>query len=221
MAYAKISGFSDEIASDIKTQFEVLNKLGIKYFEPRGVDGKNISELNDDEVKALKEKMEKYGIKVSSIGSHFGKVKLTDDLDAHFEMFKRVVETAKMLDAKYIRIFSFYHDGEEWTDAERELVLSELKKLIAYAKENDVVLLHENEKDIYGDIAPRCLDLMKELAKDGMTMVIVTHEMGFAREVADKVIFIDEGVIKECGTPTEVFDHPKNPRLQEFLSKVL
>ena len=53
MAYAKISGFSDEIASDIKTQFEVLNKLGIKYFEPRGVDGKNISELNDDEVTAL------------------------------------------------------------------------------------------------------------------------------------------------------------------------
>ena len=171
MAYAKISGFSDEIASDIKTQFEVLNKLGIKYFEPRGVDGKNISELNDDEVKALKEKMEKYGIKVSSIGSPVGKVKLTDDLDAHFEMFKRVVKTAKMLDAKYIRIFSFYHDGEEWTDAERELVLSELKKLIAYAKENDVVLLHENEKDIYGDIAPRCLDLMKELYCDNFKAV--------------------------------------------------
>ena len=171
MAYAKISGFSDEIASDIKTQFEVLNKLGIKYFEPRGVDGKNISELNDDEVKALKEKMEKYGIKVSSIGSPVGKVKLTDDLDAHFEMFKRVVKTAKMLDAKYIRIFSFYHDGEEWTDAERELVLSELKKLIAYAKENDVVLLHENEKDIYGDIAPRCLDLMKELYCDDFKAV--------------------------------------------------
>lgn len=171
MPYAKISGFSDEIASDVKTQFEVLNKLGIKYFEPRGVDGKNISELNDDEVIALKEKMDRYGIKVSSIGSPVGKVKLTDDLDAHFEMFKRVVKTAKMLDTKYIRIFSFYHNGDEWTDDERELVLKELKKLISYAKENDVVLLHENEKDIYGDIASRCLDLMQELYCDNFKAV--------------------------------------------------
>ena len=110
-------------------------------------------------------------MKVSSVGSPVGKVKLTDDLDAHFEMFKRVVRTAKMLDAKCIRIFSFYHDGEEWTDDERELVLKELKKLISYAKDNDVVLLHENEKDIYGDIASRCLDLMQELYCDNFKAV--------------------------------------------------
>ncbi len=62
---------------------------------------------------------------------------------------------------------------------------------------------------------------MKELAETGMTMVIVTHEMGFAREVADRVLFIDEGVIMEEGTPDEIFNHPKSPRLQDFLSKVL
>ena len=62
---------------------------------------------------------------------------------------------------------------------------------------------------------------MKELAKAGMTMVVVTHEMGFAREVADRVIFIDEGVIMEEGTPDEVFNHTKNPRAVEFLQKVL
>ena len=65
------------------------------------------------------------------------------------------------------------------------------------------------------------LDLMKQLAAEGMTMVIVTHEMGFAREVADKIVFIDEGIIKEQGTPDEIFNHPKDPRLQDFLSKVL
>ncbi|MBQ3125043.1 MAG: sugar phosphate isomerase/epimerase [Clostridia bacterium] len=171
MPYSKISGFSDEIASDIKTQFEVLNKLGIKYFEPRGVNGKNISELNDDEVIALKAEMDECGIKASSIGSPIGKIKLSDDFSAHFELFKRVVKTAKMLDAKYIRVFSFYHDGDEWTDADRSQVLSQLKKLIEYAKENDVVLLHENEKDIYGDIAPRCLDLMHELYCDNFKAV--------------------------------------------------
>ena len=62
---------------------------------------------------------------------------------------------------------------------------------------------------------------MKQLATEGMTMVIVTHEMGFAREVADKIIFIDEGIIKEQGTPDEVFGDPKDVRLKDFLSKVL
>ena len=100
MIYEKISGFSDEIASDIDTQLAVLGKLGIKYFEPRGINGKNISTLNDDEVLALKAKMDAAGIKASSIGSPIGKIKLTDDFEAHFEVFKRVVKTAKMLDTK-------------------------------------------------------------------------------------------------------------------------
>ena len=65
------------------------------------------------------------------------------------------------------------------------------------------------------------LDVMKELARVGMTMVVVTHEMGFAREVADRVLFMDGGVIVEEGTPEQIFEHPKSERLQSFLSKVL
>ncbi len=65
------------------------------------------------------------------------------------------------------------------------------------------------------------LDLMRQLAADGMTMAIVTHEMGFAREVASRVIFMDGGAILEENTPSELFDHPQNPRTQTFLSKVL
>lgn len=165
MAYNKISGFSDEIAEAVDTQFEVLNKLNIGYFEPRGIDGKNIAALTDEEVQTLKEKMNKHGIKVSSIGSPIGKIKLTDSFEEHFEKFKRVVEIAKMLDSRYIRMFSFYHDGgDEWTAEERTEVLARLSKMIDYAKEQDVVLLHENEKDIYGDTADRCIDLMKELS---------------------------------------------------------
>ena len=64
-------------------------------------------------------------------------------------------------------------------------------------------------------------DVMKSLAKDGMTMVVVTHEMGFAREVADRVLFMDGGVIAESGTPEQIFTNPQNPRTQSFLSKVL
>ena len=171
MKYTKISGFSDEISSDTGEQFRVLNKLGISFFEPRGIDGKNISMLDDSEVNALAEKMKKYAIKASSIGSPIGKIKLKDDFDEHFETFKRVVKTAKMLNSEYIRIFSFYHDGGEWTEAEREEIIKRLKKMILYAKENDVVLLHENEKDIYGDTAERCLDLMNELYCDNFKAV--------------------------------------------------
>ena len=162
--YDKMSGFSDEISEQVEEQFSVLNKLDIEYFEARGIGEKNISALSDDEVIGLKAKMNEYGIKVSSIGSPIGKIKLEDDFYSHFELFKRVVKTAKMLEAKYIRIFSFYHDSKtDWTEQERKKVLTYLGEMIEYAKEQDVILLHENEKDVYGDTIERCVDLMQEL----------------------------------------------------------
>ena len=91
----------------------------------------------------------------------------------------------------------------------------------ALAMNPDVMLFDEPTSALDPEMVGEVLDLMKDLAKEGMTMVIVTHEMGFAREVADRVIFIDEGVIKEDGSPIEVFDNPKDERLKEFLSKVL
>lgn len=164
MKYGKVSGFADEIAGEVDTQFLVLNKLGLGYFEPRGIDGKNIANLTDEEVERLKGKMKASGIRISSIGSPIGKVKLEEGFEEHFRQFQRVVEIARQLDARYIRMFSFYHEGgADWTKEERDEVLSRLDKMIAYAKERDVVLLHENEKDIYGDNADRCLDLMEEL----------------------------------------------------------
>ena len=91
----------------------------------------------------------------------------------------------------------------------------------ALAMNPKVILFDEPTSALDPEMVGEVLDLMKSLAKEGMTMVIVTHEMGFAREVADRILFIDEGIIKEQGTPEEVFDHPKDPRLKEFLSKVL
>ncbi len=91
----------------------------------------------------------------------------------------------------------------------------------ALAMNPDVMLFDEPTSALDPEMVGEVLDLMKQLAKEGMTMVIVTHEMGFAREVADKIIFIDEGIIKEQGTPSEVFGNPQDPRLKDFLSKVL
>ena len=91
----------------------------------------------------------------------------------------------------------------------------------ALAMEPDVMLFDEPTSALDPEMVGEVLELMRELARDGMTMVVVTHEMGFAREVANRVLFIDEGKIQEENTPEEFFANPKNPRLREFLSKVL
>jgi polar amino acid transport system ATP-binding protein len=91
----------------------------------------------------------------------------------------------------------------------------------ALAMNPKVILFDEPTSALDPEMVGEVLDLMKQLAKEGMTMIIVTHEMGFAREVADRVLFIDEGQIKEEGSPEELFKNPKDERLKEFLSKVL
>ena len=91
----------------------------------------------------------------------------------------------------------------------------------ALCMEPDVMLFDEPTSALDPEMVGEVLDVMKELAKVGMTMVVVTHEMGFAREVSNRVLFMDEGVIMEEGTPEEVFGNPKCERLQNFLSKVL
>ena len=85
----------------------------------------------------------------------------------------------------------------------------------------DIILFDEPTSALDPEMVGEVLNVMKELAADGMTMVVVTHEMGFAREVANRVMFINDGVIQEENTPQEIFEHPQSPRLQEFLSKVL
>ena len=89
------------------------------------------------------------------------------------------------------------------------------------AMDPDVMLFDEPTSALDPEMVGEVLELMKQLAHDGMTMAVVTHEMGFAREVATRVVFMDEGQIKEQGTPEEFFEHPNDPRLREFLSKIL
>ncbi len=91
----------------------------------------------------------------------------------------------------------------------------------ALAMNPEIMLFDEPTSALDPEMVREVLDVMKDLAKSGMTMVIVTHEMGFAREVATRVLFVDQGVIMESGTPEEVFNHPKNERTKLFLSKVL
>ena len=83
------------------------------------------------------------------------------------------------------------------------------------------MLFDEPTSALDPEMVGEVLEVMKALARDGMTMAVVTHEMGFAREVADRVIFVDQGLIVEEGTPEEIFGNPKSPRLKDFLAKVI
>ena len=91
----------------------------------------------------------------------------------------------------------------------------------ALAMEPDVMLFDEPTSALDPEMVGEVLDVMKELARDGMTMVVITHEMGFAREVGSRILFMADGQLVEEGSPDQIFNHPQSPRLQDFLSKVL
>lgn len=166
-----ISGFADEIDPSLDKQIEVIRKLGISYIEIRGVDGKGLVEYSLDEVKKIKEKLDANEIKISSIGSPIGKIRITDDFTEHFELYKHTVEIAKIMETPYIRMFSFFIPEGEDPAQYKEEVFRRIRIFIDYAVKENIVLLHENEKDIYGDIAVRCKEIMDEFACDNFRAV--------------------------------------------------
>ena len=109
---------------------------------------------------------------------------------------------------------------EEMTETFRKAFGEVLKKAVEEL-DPDVILFDEPTSALDPEMVGEVLELMKQLAREGMTMVVVTHEMGFAKEVGSRVIFIDAGQIKEQAKPEEFFENPKDPRLKEFLSKIL
>lgn len=165
-----LSAFADEYSSNFTEQLEGMRSFGIGHIEVRGVDGKNVSVLTADEVKEAKKKLDFFGVKASAIGSPIGKITLDGDISGHFDMAKRVFETACELDAKYVRMFSFYApEGKNIVDLKGE-VFDRLAELSAIAKSHGVVLCHENEAKIYGDVPSRCREIYDAFGGDIKTV---------------------------------------------------
>lgn len=160
----EISGFADEIAEDLNKQIEVIKKLGISYIEMRGVNGKPLVEYSLEEVKEIKKQLDKNGIRLSSIGSPIGKINITEDFEDHFELYKKTVEIAKIMETPFIRIFSFFLPSGEEPEVYKRQVFERLERFVDYAVQENVILLHENEKDIYGDNVKRCLEIMEQFS---------------------------------------------------------
>lgn len=160
MAEFILSAFADEAGKPLLTQVEALKRNGFSAIEPRGLDEGNISSYTAAQCREVRKILDDNGIVVSAIGSPFGKINIHGDFAEHFESFRRCVENANILGAKNIRMFSFYkNDDENWADL-RDDVFEKLDVMASYSLENGVFCCHENEKDIFGDIETRCLDIL-------------------------------------------------------------
>lgn len=162
MSSFTITGFADEIAPALDDQLAALGEFGVQYVELRSADGVNVSDFTPEKLREVKEKLSAAGVRVSSIGSPIGKIAITDDFAPHLEKLKRTLEIQKELEAPFLRMFSFYLPQGEDPAAYRNEVLDRTGAMIDEAKRWDAVLLHENEKGIYGDAASRCRDLMDQ-----------------------------------------------------------
>ncbi len=159
-----LSGFIDEISDDFSLQCKVAAGLGLRYVEVRSAWGTNILDLDESQLNTLRETLASNDLKVSRIGSPIGKISIDDEFPPHLERMRHAVEVAETLEAPYIRLFSFFIPEGTDPDSRRDEVLSRMSALAEVAADSDVILAHENEKEIYGDIPRRCLDIVTSVS---------------------------------------------------------
>jgi len=159
-----LSAFADEIDDDLDVQCRTLQRLGIGCLELRSAWGVNVADFDAAMRKDTRAVLDKYGIKVSSIGSPIGKIGVTEPFEPHLERFGNVLTVAAELDAPYVRVFSFFVPEGDDPDRYRTAVLARMSALAELSATHRQVLLHENEKHIYGDVPRRCVDLVESVA---------------------------------------------------------
>lgn len=163
-----ISCFADEIDSSVEKQMALMEELGIGWVEFRSGDGKGVADYTEAEAEALMRRLEGKKIGVSAVGSPIGKISITDDFEPHLESLAHIAELAKIWNTPYIRCFSFFIPEGEKPEKFRDEVFRRMDRMVELAARKNLVLLHENEKEIYGDLAPRCLELMEEFGGENL-----------------------------------------------------
>ncbi len=169
----RLSAFADEISADLDEQMRVLNQENIHFLELRGAWNINVLDLTDQQVQRIQQSLSDQHISVSAIASPIGKLPINSSFAHHLERFARAIELAHRFQTHFVRIFSFYPPTNVENKAERagviapsqwrDEVISRLVELTARARAANITLLHENEKDIYGDTIARCVDLLQNI----------------------------------------------------------
>lgn len=162
----RMSAFADEIGPDIDDQIRVCRANGVSHFELRSVSGRNVLDFDDALRGEVRQKLADNGMGVISIGSPIGKVAVDKPWSEHMDRFKIAVELAEYFSSPFIRVFSYYPAGGEGKGdiaAHREEIMRRFQEKVEYIQDRPVVMVHENEKGIFGDIGARCEDLMRTI----------------------------------------------------------
>jgi len=164
-----LSGFGDEIDPQPDVQVAVLKALGAHHIEVRSAWGTNVVELGADDLERLAAIIDAASMGVSAIASPVGKADAAVDMDDELARLRRAIVAAHRLQCRYIRVFSFFHDGRE-PAAVRDEVLARMSAMASVAEQEGVILLHENEKEIYGDVPERILDLVEAVGSTALRL---------------------------------------------------
>lgn len=224
-----LCGISDEIrkgevvvivgpsGSGKSTYLRSLNLLEIPTSGQIFFEGVDITDKNTD--------IDKHRQKMGMVFQHFNlfphKTILENITLAPIKLLKKSKEEAEKKGMELLEMVGLTEKANAYPSQLSGGQKQRIAIIRSLAMEPEVMLFDEPTSALDPEMVGEVLEIMKKLAQEGMTMVVVTHEMGFAKEVADRVIFIDEGIIKECNTPKEFFENPQDPRLQDFLAKVL
>jgi len=164
----QLSAFADEISQDPAQQIAVLEANRIRHIEFRAILGKNVLDLSDVEHSSFRDQLRGRGFQLSAIGSPIGKIRIEEDFDDHLQRFDRALELADFYETPRIRIFSFYMPPGDEPESYRAEVMRRMRELARRAEARGVVLFLENEKAIYGDSAPRVLDLLESVGSPSL-----------------------------------------------------
>lgn len=157
----QFAAFADESCDVLSGQIDALKRNGYQYLEIRNLDGRNFTELTAAEAKEVARILEDNGLRIRSMGSPIGKIKIDGDFAQHMELYKHTLELGNLWGAEQIRLFSFFMPKEEDPETYRGLVLDRMAVLAQTAKAFGITACHENEKGIYGDVVSRCLEIHK------------------------------------------------------------
>jgi sugar phosphate isomerase/epimerase len=158
-----LSAFADEITESLDRQMDVLERYGIRHIELRTADAIPVAKYTLPQAREARRRMEDRGFAVSAVGSPIGKVDIREDFAPHLDLFRHVLDLAHALGTGYIRLFSFFMPAGEDPALYRDEVLARMARFVQEARGTGITLLHENEKEIYGDTPERCLDLLSAL----------------------------------------------------------
>ena len=163
-----LSGFADEISPDPQTQLSVLAAESISHLELRSAWSVNVADFTGSQLAAFRAATEGAGVRVSAIGSPIGKIAISAPFAPELERMRRIADIASELGTAIVRVFSFYMPAGEPPERYRTQVIDQLGALAQIAEERGVVLAHENEKEIYGDLPGRCADLIASVASPAL-----------------------------------------------------